>query len=173
MQRILALPRDVISEDIINEAEEIINSLQTELKPHETSTLRLIRALRISEEAFKDDGAERAIDLLNKIEDELAIPDLKTLEKAARWRGDKSLSFLPELRKLKESLLYKYLPSPDFSTEKPREDVLRLVANVSQLLEKKLNSTNKRDAILAEFLHEIEDNPDGVREAIQDYNFVS
>ncbi|WP_168379977.1 MULTISPECIES: DEAD/DEAH box helicase [Acinetobacter] len=172
MQRILALPRDVISEDIINEAEEIINSLQTELQLNETSTLRLIRALRISEEAFKDDGAERAIDLLNKIEDELAIPDLKTLEKAARWRGDKSLSFLPELRKLKESLLYKYLPSPDFRTEKPREDVLRLVANVSQLLEKKLNSTNKRDAILAEFLHEIEDNPDGVREAIQDYNFV-
>lgn len=62
--------------------------------------------------------------------------------------------------------------SPDFRTEKPREDVLKLVANVSQLLEKKLNSTNKMDAILADFLHEIEDNPNGVREAIQDYNFV-
>ena len=49
---------------------------------------------------------------------------------------------------------------------------MRLVATVSQLLEKKLNSTNKRDAILAEFLHELEDNPDGVREAIEDYNFV-
>lgn len=49
---------------------------------------------------------------------------------------------------------------------------MRLVATVSQLLEKKLNSTNKRDTILAEFLHELEDNPDGVREAIEDYNFV-
>ena len=172
MKRILDLPRDVISEDITSEAEEIINSLQTELKPNDPSTLRHVRALRVSEAAFEDDGAARAVDLLDKIEDEPANLDLSVLEKAARWRSGKPLSFLPELRELKESLLYKYLPSPDFSTEKPREDVLRLVATVSQLLKKKLNSTNKRDAILAEFLHELEDNPDGVREAIEDYNFV-
>ncbi|MCR9670064.1 DEAD/DEAH box helicase [Vibrio parahaemolyticus] len=172
MKRILDLPRDVISEDITSEAEEIINSLQIELKSNDPSTLRLVRALRVSEAAFVDDGAARAVDLLDKIEDELANPDLSVLEKAARWRSGNPLSFLPELRELKEALLYKYLPSPDFRTEKPREDVLRLVATVSQLLEKKLNSTNKRDAILAEFLHELEDNPDGVREAIEDYNFV-
>lgn len=172
MKRILDLPRDVISEAILTEAEEIIKSLQTEQKPNEPSTLRLVRALRVSEAAFVDDGAARAVDLLDKIEDELANPDLIVLEKAARWRCGKPLSFLPELRELKESLLYKYLPLPDFRTEKPREDVLRLVATVSQHLEKKLNSTNKRDAILAEFLHELEDNPDGVREAIEDYNFV-
>ncbi len=172
VERILGLPRDVISEEVTNEAEEIINSLQTELKPNDPSTLRLVRALRVSEAAFEDDGAARAVDLLDKIEDESANLDLSVLEKATRWRSGKPLSFLPELRGLKESLLYKYLPSPDFRTEKPREDVLRLVATVSQLLEKKLNSTNKRDAILAEFLHELEDNPDGVREAIEDYNFV-
>ena len=172
MKRILDLPRDVISEDITSEAEEIINSLQTELKSNDPSTLRLVRALRVSEAAFVDDGAARAVDLLDKIEDGPANPDLSVLEKAARWRSGKPLSFLPELRELKEALLYKYLPSPDFRTEKPREDVLRLVATVSRLLEKKLNSTNKRDAILAEFLHELEDNPDGVREAIEDYNFV-
>ncbi|WP_318408741.1 DEAD/DEAH box helicase [Photobacterium leiognathi] len=172
MKRILDLPRDAISEGITSEAEEIINSLQTELKPNAPSTLRLVRALRVSEAAFEDDGVARAVDLLDKIEDELSNPDLSVLEKAARWCCGKALSFLPALRELKESLLYKYLPLPDFRTEKPREDVLRLVAMVSQLLEKKLNSINKRDAILAEFLHELEDNPDGVREAIEDYNFV-
>ncbi|WP_429105264.1 AAA domain-containing protein [Aeromonas allosaccharophila] len=172
MRSILDLPRDVISEYILGEADEIINSLQTELKPNDPSTLRFVRALRVSETAFVDDGAARAVDLLDKIEDESANLDLCVLEKAARWRSGKPLGFLPELRELKESLLYKYLPLPDFRTEKPREDVLRLVATVSQLLEKKLNSTNKRDAILAEFLHELEDNPDGVREAIEDYNFV-
>lgn len=172
MKRILDLPRDVISEDITSEAEEIINSLQTELKSNDPSTLRLVRALRVSEAAFVDDGAARAVDLLDKIEDESANLDLSVLEKAARWSSGNPLSFLPELRRLKESLLYKYLPSPEFRTEKPREDVLRLVATVSQVLETKLNSTNKRDAILAEFLHELEDNLDGVREAIEDYNFV-
>lgn len=172
MERILDLPRNVISEDITSETEEILNSLKTQLKSNDPSTLRLVRALRVTEAAFEDDGAARAVDLMDKIEDETANSDLSVLEKAARWRSGKPLSFLPELKGLKESLLQKYLPSPDFRTEKPREDVLRLVATVSQLLEKKLNTTNKRDAILAEFLHELEDNPDGVREAIEDYNFV-
>ena len=43
---------------------------------------------------------------------------------------------------------------------------------VELALNNSLTSKNKRDAILAEFLHELEDNPDGVREAIEDYNFV-
>jgi len=172
MKRILDLPGDVISEYITSEAKEIINSLQTELKPTDPSTLRRVRALRVSKAAFEDDGAARAVDLLDKIEDESANLDLSVLTEAARWRSDKPLTFLLVLIKLKKSLLYKYLPSPDFRTEKPREDVLRLVTKVSQLLKKKLNSTNKRDAVLAEFLHELEDNPDGVREAIEDYNFV-
>jgi hypothetical protein len=172
IERILDLPREVISEEITREAQEIIKSLQAEQKPNDPSTLRLIRALRVSEAAFEDDGPARAFDLLDKIEDEPSNPDLSVLEKAARWRSGKPLKFLSELRELKESLLYRYLPSPDFRTEKPKEDVLKLVETVSQLIEKRLNSTNKRDAILAEFLHELENNPDGVREAIEDYNFV-
>ncbi|MCP5208453.1 MAG: AAA family ATPase [Hahellaceae bacterium] len=172
MKRILDLPRDVISEDITSEAEEILNSLQTELKSNDPSTLRLVRALRVSEAAFVDDGAARAVDLLDKIEDGPANPDLSVLEKAARWRSGKPLSFLPELRELKEALLYKYLPSPEFRIEKPRSDVLALKTKVENALKASLTSKNKRDAILAEFLHELEDNPDGVREAIEDYNFV-
>lgn len=173
MKRILDLPRDVITDELVSEAKEIINSLQTEQKPKDFFTLRLIRALRVSDAAFEDDGPARAFDLLNKLEDEPDNPDLSVLEEAARWRSGKPLCFLPKLRELKKSLLYKYLPSPDFGIEKPREDVLKLVATVSRLLEKKFNSTNnKRDAVLAEFLHELENNPDGVREAIEEYTFV-
>ncbi len=172
MERILDLPQEVKSETITAEALEIIHSLQNDLKPNDSSTLRLIRALRISDASFEDDGASRAIDLLDKIEDELDTSDKNILEKAARWRIGKPLNFLADLLVLKESLLYKYLPSPDFQTDKTRVDVLSLVAKVSQILKEKLSSSNKRDAILAEFLHELEDNPDGVREAIEDYNFV-
>ena len=172
MARILDLPRDVIGKEIISEAEAIKQSVQAELTPHDPSALRLIRALRISKTAFADDGAASAVALRDKIEDELADPELTMLKTAARWRSGKPLDFLPQLKALKESLLARYLPSPHFKTEKPRDDVLQLVATVSQLLHKKQNSSDKRDAILAEFLHELEDNPDGVREAIADYNFV-
>ncbi|MCS5782084.1 hypothetical protein LNP24_28135 [Klebsiella pneumoniae subsp. pneumoniae] len=88
----------MISEDITREAEDIIHSLQTEPTSDDPSTLRLVRALRVSEAAFVDDGAVRAVDLLDKIEDGPANPDLRVLEKAARWRSGKPLNFLPELR---------------------------------------------------------------------------
>lgn len=172
MKSILNLPRDIISEAIINEAEKIIKSLQREFESNDPITLRLIRALRVSELAFKDDGSARAIDLLVKLENEVSKEELSLLKKAALWREGKPLSFITELKKLKEKLLYKYLPPPDFRIEKPREDVLKLVARVTELLQKKLTSTNKRDRILAEFLHELEDNPDGIRETIEEYNFV-
>ena len=172
MNRILNLPRNVISEKISTEAEGIINSLQKESHSHDPHTIRLVRSLRISETAFEDDGQARAIELLDKLEEQLSSSDTGVLEKAGRWRSGKPLNFLSELKVLKEKLLSVYMPSPDFRTEKPREDVLKLVAKVSLLLEKSLKSTNKRDAILAEFLHELEDNPDGVRESIEDYNFV-
>jgi len=172
MGRILDLPRDLISNDVIFEAEDIIKSFQSESIQEDPSILRLIRSLRVSETAFEDDGSARAIDLLDRIEDEIENTDTDLLVKAARWKRGKPLDFISELRGLKESLLYRYLPSPDFRTEKPRKDVLRLVAAVSKLLEGKLTTGNRQDAILAEFLHELEDNPDGVREAIEDYNFV-
>ena len=172
MKRILDLPRSVISEEISTEAEDIVNSLRSEFKPDDPHALRLVRALRISEAAFEDDGPARAIELLDKLEDQLSSSGAGVLEKAGRFCNGKPLNFLPELKALKETLLSVYMPSPDFRTEKPREDVLKLVAKVSKLLEKSLKSTNKRDAILAEFLHELEDNPDGVRESIEDYNFV-
>lgn len=172
MGRILELPRDLVSEDIISNAIEIIESLKVAMKPGDPSVLRLIRALRVSEAAFNDDGAARAIDLLDLLEDKHINFDLYVLEKAARWCNGDSLNFLSELRELKGSLLHRYLPYPDFRIEKPREDVLSLVTTVSQLLKEKLSSTNKRDIILAEFLHELEDNPDGAREAIEEYNFV-
>ena len=172
VERILDLPRDVISGSIVDEANMIKKAMQSDLQPNDLSTLRLVRALRISKVAYEDDGAARAVDLLVKIEDKLGNSDLDILQKAVRWRSGEPLSFLPDLKRLKESLLYKFLPMPDFRTEKPREDVLNLVANVSKLLEKKLDSGSIRDAILAEFLHELDNNPDGARNAIEDYSFV-
>ena len=172
MKRILDLPRTVISEEVASEAENILVSLQSQLKLPDRDILRLIRSLRITKVAFEDDGSKMACDVLIRLEEQLSESDKKILEMAARWKKGKHLDFLPDLKKLKGKLLYAYTPAPDFRIEKTREDVLKLVAEVSQMLEKSMRFRSKRDAVLAEFLHELEDNPNGVREAIEDYNFV-
>lgn len=172
MKRILDLPRSVISEEISSKAEDVVNSLQSELRFGNRDILRRVRALRITEPAFKDDGTTRASDLLVVLKNKPFNADAKTLEEACRWRSGKPLDFFAELKTLKEKLLFDYTPSPDFRIEKRREDVLSLVAEVSSLLKQSLNSANKRDAVLADFLHELEDNPIGISQSIESYNFV-
>jgi DNA polymerase III delta prime subunit len=172
VKRILALPRSVISEEVENEAKCIMDSLQTELCPSGPSMLRLARSLRVTTVGFEDDGPARAIDLLEKLEDRLSIFDKAVLERAGRWQKGNPIDFLTELKALKGRLLSIHTPSPEFRVEKTREDVLKLSATVSKILDSSLQSANKKTAVLADFLHELEDNPGGVREAVGDYNFV-
>ena len=172
LKRILDLPRNAIGQDLAEKAKNLLESFQSEEIPSDPSAIRRIRALRVTEAAFFDDGPSRAIDLLEAMEDQLDDTDIDVLEKASRWRCGKDLDFIDSLKALKRRLLLGHMPMPEFRKEKPREDVLGLVARVSAQLEKNMTSKNRRDVILAEFLHELEDNPDGVREAIEDYNFV-
>jgi len=172
LDRILELPRDVLQDGLVAQANDLLTSIRSEMTTSDPFVVRLIRSLRISEKGFLDDGSERATDLIEEIGCGLNPEDIELLEKSSRWRQGNELDFIDELKALKEKLLLMYLPRPEFKTEKPREDVLDLVAKVSKQLQKSLGSKNKRDAILAEFLHELEDNPDGVRESVEDYNFI-
>lgn len=169
---ILDLPRDSIVQECIDEANDILETIKKETTPLDLIKIRLIRSLRVSEMGFLDDGSENAMSLFNEIEDELNDDELKLLEYAARWQQGNNLDFIDNLKELKENLLLRYMPRPEFRIEKNREDVLRLVVKVSAQLESSLKFEDKRDSILAEFLHELDDNPDGVRESIEDYNFI-
>ncbi|EPB0854871.1 DEAD/DEAH box helicase [Yersinia enterocolitica] len=172
MQRILVLPATVISEEVATQARTIMYSLQETQRQSAPVALRLIRALRVTETSFMDDGPAKVLELLNEVEEALRAEQVAILMKAARWRRGEPLGFLAELKGLRLQLLETYLPVTQFSIEKPREDVLTLGNHVLELLRQQHLGAHKRDAILAEFLHELEDNPDGVREAVEDYNFV-
>ena len=169
---ILKLPYALISKKIADQAAAIKKSMQGENLRGQNTVLKYVRALRITETAFRDDGPVRAIDLLDKIEGQCSTQEITLLEKAGMWRPDYPLDFLPALQELKQRLLQRFIPAPVFRREKPREDVLALCAEVSRRLEEKRNCTAKKDIVLAEFLHELEQNPDGIRAAIEDYNFV-
>lgn len=171
IKRVLDLPRSVIDKSVVDKAEEILDSIEEKQEANDQKMLSLIRALRVTESSFRDDGEKRAADLLVHLENE-PMEGLSALKEAASWRNGKPLSFLSNLKKLKEDLLHKYMPIPEFKIDKPRSDVIELVANVSKILRRNLASENKRDCILAEFLHEIEDNPHGIRYALEDYNLV-
>lgn len=174
LKGILDLPRAIaiLEQDLFDTTNEILLRQKEESLSTNTDSIRYIRALRISDKGFSDDGVSRAIDLLEVLQNHLNSKDKEILEHASRWKKGEIISFLDDLKELKGRLLLQYIPKPEFRVEKHRSDILKLIANVSEQLKKTTNRKNKKDFILAEFLHELENNPDGVRETIEDYNFV-
>ncbi|MGK0290612.1 MAG: DNA polymerase III delta prime subunit [bacterium] len=171
---ILKLPRNILTQKLSDKTSQILETIKSEVNFQqfkETSTLRAIRSLRISSEGFLDDGKEKAGDVLEYAENSLNESDKKSLKKAIIWKEGQDLNFLEDIKKIKLKLLDLYTPKKQFK-EKPREDILELIAEVSVLLEKNKKRVDQTDVILANFLHELENNPDGIRETIEDYNYV-
>jgi superfamily I DNA and/or RNA helicase len=172
LKRISDIPEVLLSKELSNRVIFMINELLSNDKSDHSHIEHLVRSLRIREVSFEDDGSLTAMALLDEIENQLSPADQSILETASRWKPGKPLTFLTDLKDLKERLLYNVIPKPEFSIEKPRADVLQLIGEVSSLMKITMKTTDRKDAILADFLHELEDNPDGIREAIEDYNFV-
>ena len=171
---VIELPRNILFQELCDKTAQLIDTLNfnADIEQTDTSVLKLIRSLRISEEGFLDDGKDKASDVFTELVHQLQPDDKAVLKKAIIWKEGRDFDFLPALKSLKLKLLDLYSPRPQFRVEKPREDILALIAQVSKQLQAYQSRANKTDTILADFLHELEDNPNGVRESIEDYNFV-
>jgi superfamily I DNA and/or RNA helicase len=137
------------------------------------SALSLAMALPVQEESFRDGGADRAADIFKRLNKSLQPAEKTLLQKAVIWEDGKDLSFLKDLRRLRLNLLKKFTPKPEFKVEKGREEVISLVTEALADMERRnIKSGSRTDAIIAEFLNELENNPYGVLNSVSEYNYV-
>ncbi|MDR2117559.1 MAG: AAA family ATPase [Planctomycetaceae bacterium] len=165
-QTIIDLPRELMSsQDIIDKAKNILDSLsQSEIRGN-SEILQCIYGLRVTEEGFYDDGTKQAINVLVMLEEQLDDSDKKILETV-------NINSLQDVRQLKRRLLDRFTPRPVFRSEVMREDVMELLQSAEAELGKKRSANSEKDAILLDFLNQLEHNPQRVRESIENYNFV-
>jgi len=172
---LLKLPRNILPPPLFDKASQLLEKLYSEIELTQSlglDRLKLIRSFRISEAGFRDDGKEKSADILENFVTVLQESEIKSLRKSILWKDSTTLDFIPDLKNIKIKLLSLYVPQPHFRIEKPREDILELFAQVSVQLKNRNTRANQADVILAEFLHELKDNPDGIRESLEDYNYV-
>ena len=155
-----------------------INAIITELKTPDTqgdsqSLMRKIFALRVGEASFLDDGADRALDLYDALDSINYDPQALTLlRKAAAWNKSTPPDFLPELLKLRKRLAAEFKTQTPYIEAIPRSDILEAAREAASLIQSAGDSFSESEKILAEFLLDIENNPDSVIEAVKDYQFV-
>jgi DNA polymerase III delta prime subunit len=161
------------SDELISLLKELASDLSNQSQIQQSSLL-LFRSLRVTEVAFKDDGANRAAALMAWLEDQdvdIDVPEREVLQKAMVWRANSKLDFLPQLRQIKSRLLKKFSPRPKLKRVLAREDIKLAVWSALDLLQDNRSSAAK-DRALLEYINDLEGNPHLVREALAEYNLV-
>ena len=135
--------------------------------------LPVVRALRISERGFCDDGALRASDCLRTFGADLAPSDRKTLQDASEWRPGEVLSFLPDLSRIKRDWLKRLTAPPMFAVEKYSKSVLNLIQKtMDSIRECGFIKEDRQSQALLDFLAELEMNPNRLLELVSSYSFA-
>jgi DNA polymerase III delta prime subunit len=177
LRKITALPAQLLGSESIAQAQRLLASLDA---PQDSSAsaqlparLRVLYALRVSEAGFRDDGPASVARLLQAFEDDIDEADLAMLDRAMSWREPEPLEFLSGLRSLKAQLLDRVVPAPVFQVEKPRSDILELLAEVQrQVAAAERRFEDPTLTVLAGLVHELEWNPAALDEALADYSYV-
>lgn len=148
------------------------DKINNEVQPKSHNDIRCVRALRISPESFIDDGPQRAADLLNILKSELSENQLSVLQTAIVWSDEKSLDFLASLKVLKKTLLIKYKEDVRLSVPMVRHDVVALIQECLEYLTSNEHIKDPQNKILANHIYQLENNPNGIKKAIAEYNLV-
>jgi len=174
--RLLKLGLDAVTDFAPQSLSERCKALSDELaeqsRSKDQSELRCVRALRITHNAFLDDGPARASVLLDKFSDQLSESDSSVLKKAIIWEKGNNLDFLDELKQLKKNLLARFREEIRLNTSKVRQDVVGLIQDCLALLESSTSIKDPQNKILSNYLFELENNPLGIKKAISEYNLV-
>ena len=175
MLKAAEIPSVKADRDLSARIDAIISELKTPVQTGDSQgIMRKIFALRTSEAGFLDDGADRALELY-EILDGINYDDahaMAILRKAAKWRKDYPPDFLPELQTLRRTLTAEFRPQTRYIEAKTRSDILEAASEAAELVQSQADNFSERDKILREFLLDIENNPDGIIEAVKDYQFV-
>ena len=132
------------------------------------------RRIRVRPESFADDGPARAEEAMIDLESFLAPSEVRILDKASLWDSRRGTPpFLAELAATKRELLLRLTEPPVFRVEKQSDEVLEVAKQALDRIRRHGHSaTDLKSAVLAEFLAELESNPQGMVDSVAEYSYA-
>lgn len=137
--------------------------------------LKAVRALRTEAAAFGDDGPRNAGRALVRLRNMGLYDEAKhrVLSVAAEWTEDEAPPFLAALKSLQGELIDQLAPEKPMGAPLVHGDLERLLPEiVDALFTKARESAGGEDAVLYEYLNDLEHDIDGVRDAVRNYTVV-
>ncbi|UTG82740.1 DEAD/DEAH box helicase [Bacillus paranthracis] len=141
-------------------------------EPEKEYLLRKIYSLPVHPIMYEDNGAVILRELIYRIKNEYGAVLEKELEALQQFkRSEKTVDDFKLLKATRKSLLVKILPKEEiFYSPKQKEDVVILFSDISDHLTDAFYATQSgEDAVLIDYIHEYENNPLAIRNALTDY----
>lgn len=161
---------------------EIAQRLRSSATPHGDAdpdieqAIKAVRGLRCSQAAFSDDGDSQARKALRRLQRLSVITQEEEalLERAASWDIDVPPDFLPALAELQGALIDRLTPDErPHSAPMVSEDVEHaLGSTIDALREAVRSSRGGVEAVLHEFLDDLDNDRSGTRDAVERYTVV-
>jgi len=137
--------------------------------------LKAVRGLRIDPVSFGDDGPRNAARVMQRLERFGSCDEnsRRLLSAAADWDTDEPPEFLGELKALQEVLTDRFAESATVGGPRGHADLEEILPEiVNELYSRARESSGGEDAVLYEYLFDLENDIDGVRSAVRDYTVV-
>ena len=161
---------------------ELAQRLRSSAAPHGDAdpdveqAIKAVRGLRCSQAAFSDDGDSQARKALRRLQRLSVVTQEEEalLERAASWDIDVPPDFLPALAELQGALIDRLTPDerPN-SAPMVSEDVEHaLGSTIDALREAVRSSRGGVEAVLHEFLDDLDNDRSGTRDAVERYTVV-
>jgi hypothetical protein len=167
----------IVGEETITNLRRLIQDMGNKRLPteHEGSTMRrALSGLRLTPEAFSDDGPRGCFRLLNCADASRFLPEEKeVLESAANWDSEEVPPFLDTLARLHERLLHEITsPRLELRALLPNAGVCSVLEAIEKELESVigLSPTEGPAAALESFLEDLKQDPASGRRAVERYS---
>ncbi|MEH2003214.1 MAG: AAA domain-containing protein [Nostoc sp.] len=138
--------------------------------------LKAAQAIRSNPITFSDDGPATAYKALRRLENLQVLEDseYQLLEKAAKWLEEEAPPFLEELKLLRDRLIKKLIPQDiTITTPIANPEIETLLNEVREEMYKNVRQSKAGvEAVLSEYLEDLETDPQGVREVLRKYTVV-
>ena len=168
---------DLVPNALRDRALERVAALERPADAGDPEALELLiqaaRAIRIDEGPFSDDGPIQARKALRRLDSVLTPTERAFLERCAVVEPEPVPPWLAEGRAHRDALIDRLTQPIPVSEPRLDEDTWRLLLDILDSVDRRLAATRAGDeAAIAAYIHDLETDPDGVREALQHYTVV-
>lgn len=166
LDRLLAIRQELSTQD---------GSIQPLESDDRALLLKAVRGLRIDPVSFGDDGARNAARVIQRLERFGTLDEncRSLLSAAADWDANETPGFLYELKVLQEALIDRFAEPTMLGGPRGHADLEELLPEIiNELYSRARESSGGEDAVLYEYLFDLENDIVGVRSAVRDYTVV-